>query len=214
MLIVRLYTEDIDYNTVMDTAMPFIAKGLSDKNNIALDVLKKVISNHGKPSGLSKLVVSLMPNKDNLAASILPHYEEELVKFLNELMRSNHITAVVKSLSFKTIERSPDKMLRIEIMIDEIDYEQTLANLAPTVLLKLAEQEGKAGSIAKLLMERNDLPGNVLKAAVAAIPKQQRDELLADILMEYRRELTETLNELIAKNKVSAEIKDIKVLSL
>jgi hypothetical protein len=214
MVIVRLYVKDIDYNTVFDTAMPFIAKGLSDKDNIALDVFKNIISNQGKPSGLSKLVVSLIPNKDGVAVSVLPHYEEELIKFLNDLLRRNNIIAVIKTLSLKTVERSQGKMLRIEVTIDDIDYEQTVTNLAPTVLLKLTEQEGKAGKVAQILMEQNELPGNVLKAAMGAIPKQLRDELLADILMEYRQDLTGVLNELITKNNIKAEIKDIKILSL
>ena len=56
MLVIRLYATDIDYNTVAEAVMPYIAKGLSDKENLFYDILKNVISkDDGKPSGISKL---------------------------------------------------------------------------------------------------------------------------------------------------------------
>jgi hypothetical protein len=209
----KLYVNKIDYNTVIDLAMPYIVKELSDKDNFFFDVVTNIISNKGKPSGFSKLLVSLIPNKNNVAASILPHFDEILKEYLNEQLTKYGVTARIKSIRFDTIERSHGKVLKIEITVDEIDYEQTAVNLIP-LLLNLSEKEDQAGKFARLLLKLKELPANMLTAAIEAIPKWQRDELLADILMEYQEELAKVLNEVIEKNDVKAQVSEIKVVSL
>jgi hypothetical protein len=156
----------------------------------------------------------LIPNKNSLAASILLHFNEVLKAYLNEQLKKNNIAARIKSVSFETIERSHGKMLKIEITVEDIDYEQTVANLTPVILQKLSEKGDKSGKLAQLLLNLKDLPSNMLAAAIGAIPTLQRDVLLADILMEYREELTETLNKIIENNKIQAQINEIKVINL
>lgn len=214
MVIVKLYARNIDYNSIVNTAMPFIAKGLSDKDSLFFDILKNIISDHGKPSGLSKLLVSAIPQKDKIAATLLSDFKNTLREAVNEQIRKNNIIAEIKTLNFKTIERNQVKMLKIEITVDDIDYGQTAANITPTLLVKLAEQDSKAGKIVQLLMGMPDIPGNMVSAAIGAIPKDQRDTLFANILMEYRAELTDSLNKIIEKNNIKADIKSIKVTSV
>lgn len=105
-------------------------------------------------------------------------------------------------------------MLKIEITVEDIDYEQTVANLTPVILQKLSEKGDKSGKLAQVLLNLKDLPSNMLAAAIGAIPTLQRDELLADILMEYREELTDTLNKIIENNNIQAQINEIKVINL
>lgn len=213
MIKAKFYVKEIDYNAMIELAMPFIAKGLSDKNNFFFDVVTGIISKNGKPTGFSRLLLSLIPNKDGVAASILPHFDEVFIEYLKEQLRKYRIVARIRSIKFETIERSHRKMLKIEITVEEIDYEQTIKNLAPVILQTLSEKEDKAGKLAKLLLGLKDLPANMLTAAIEVIPKWQRDELLADILMEYQEELTGTLNALAENNNVKAEISEIKVVS-
>lgn len=214
MIRAKLYVKDIDYNKIIELAMPYIVKGLSDKNNLFYDIVTGIISKNGKPSGFSKLLVTLIPNKNSLAASILLHFNEVLKAYLNEQLKKNNIAASIKSVSFETIERSYGKMLKIEITVEDIDYEQTVANLTPVILQKLSEKGDKSGKLAQLLLNLKDLPSNMLAAAIGAIPTLQRDELLADILMEYREELTDTLNKIIENNNIQAQINEIKVINL
>lgn len=213
MLFIRLYATDIDYNTVVEAAMPYIAKELSDKDNMFCDILKNIISTHGKPSGLSKLLIKALPNKNKKVASILPHFDEALIELMNRLLAKNCIAAKVTSLTVQSVERSKDqRMLKVEIAVDNIDYERTAAEFFPTVIRKLSDTDHSTGKLVRLMAKNQVLIGGVISAAIEAIPQQQRDMLLADIMTEYRKELLDILNQFIAGQHIKAEIKYMKVI--
>lgn len=211
MLKAELYLKDINYNSITDIMMPYLAKWLSEKDNTFLDLFKNIISKKGKPSGFSKFLINIIPGKDYLVASIISNNEGVLVEYLNELIQKNGVIAVIREINFDTVEGSKKDMLKIEVTIDAIDYEETIVNLAPMLLQKMTEQEGNTSKLAQLLIKTKDLPCDVLKAAIGAIPKEQRDELLANILTIYKQELSESLNEAITKNNIKAEIKDFNI---
>lgn len=211
MIRIKLYLKDINYNSFVDIVMPYLLKWLSDKDNVFLDVFSKMISKNGKSSSFSKFLVSLIPNKERLVASILPHYDTVLIEYINDMLKKNNIIAKVKKIDFMNVKGSNKDMLKIEVAIKDIDYEQTIVNLTPVILQKMAEQDSKASKIAQLLLSREELPVNILKAAVGAIPKEQRDELISEIFMEYKEEITESLNMVITNNNIKAELFNINM---
>lgn len=213
MLRVELYLIDIDYISIISLMMPYLEQWLSKKDNTLLDLLKNIISKKGKPSGFSKFIVNVIPGKDHIVASLISNNEAVFIEALNESIRKNGVVAKIKELDFNSAEGSNKDMLKIEVTIDEIDYEETIVNLAPMLIQKMSEQEGNSNKLAQLLLSTKDLPVNVLKAAIGAIPKEQRDDLLANILALYKQEISASLNAAIIKNHVKAEIRDINVRS-
>lgn len=213
MLRVELYLIDIDYISIISLMMPYLEQWLSKKDNTLLDLLKNIISKKGKPSGFSKFIVNVIPGKDHIVASLISNNESVFIEALNESIRKNGVVAKIKELDFNSAEGSNKDMLKIEVTIDEIDYEETIVNLAPMLIQKMSEQEGHSNKLAQLLLSTKDLPVNVLKAAIGAIPKEQRDDLLANILALYKQEISASLNAAIIKNHVKAEIRDINVRS-
>ncbi|MDD3173916.1 MAG: hypothetical protein PHF63_09675 [Herbinix sp.] len=214
MLKTKIYLKEINYNTLVDLMMPFIEKWLTEKDNIFYNIFSKMISNNGKPTKLSKFLVSVIPNKSNVAASILPHFNEVLIEYLNNLLIKNGIAVRITSIKIESIERRYETMLRIEINIDEIDYEKTIDNLLSVMIQRLSEKEDKSGKIGRLLLSLNGLPNQVLKAAIGAIPKEQRDELAASIISEYKEELADILNSIVSQNNIKAEISEINIHSI
>ncbi len=213
MLIAKLYLYDIDYASVADFAMPYLLKWCKDQDSLLLDFLAKLISKEKKASGFSKFVLSVIPKKEQLAATLISNHSAEITKYLNDTFIENGIVAVVKDLDFLVLERSGKDMLRIELVLEDIDYEQTIMNLLPLIMQKLQEQEGEASRIAKLLSKWGDLPKNVLSAVIQVIPRNQRDELLTSIFTEYKQELQGVLNEMIIKNEIKLKIRDIDLKS-
>lgn len=208
---VQLYFMNINYDSLVEIAMPHITKWLLNKDNLLLELFSKVISKEGKPSRFSKFVLSLVPDKNQAATALLPKFQEVSLSFLNELLPKQGLMAHVDSIQYHTIERRQIQMLKIELDIDSIDYEHTIVNLTPIFLQQLKKQEGKAGNIAALLLSKNELPANVLRAAILAIPKEQRDELLAEIMMQYKEELIGLMNHTLEKNNLKANVNDIKI---
>lgn len=205
------YIKDINYNSQVDIMMPYITKWLTEKNGVYSKPLTSILSKNGKASGVSKFLVSLIPYKENLMASLLLRFDETMVEFINDLIKKNGIVVIIKDIDFIAVKGRKKDMLKIEVTIDHIDYEQTILNLTPLMVQKLSEQDSKAGNIAKLLLQTKELPSNVLKAAIGAIPLEQRDELLIAILTEYREELTESINTMVANNNIKAEIGSISI---
>jgi hypothetical protein len=212
----KFYIHNIDYHTLIKMVMPYMAKGLSDRKSIFSDIVKGLISRQGKPRKITDLLVSIIPDKDHTAAAILPHFNEELIQILNDLLSKNRIVAVIKAIDFKSVERTSGKMLKIEITLGDIDYEKS-ANLAPKLFDQLTKLKGSAGKAARFMLSQGELTGNgelpvnIIMAAIGAIPVSQRDELAAGILSEYRKEIKKALNELIVRNNIQAEIRDIKI---
>lgn len=191
MLRLNAEVQDIDYDTLVDLILPF--------------------SKEGKPNRFTRFLVSKIPKKTELAVWILPHFNKILMEYINNLLEKYQVAALVKGLKAETVERGYKKMLRVEFIIDEVDYEKTVDNLLPIVLQQLAEKEDESSKLPKILLRLKKLPRQVLGAAVRAIPKEQRDEVTALFLNEYKEELTGTLNSILIKNSIKAEIKNIKV---
>jgi hypothetical protein len=206
----KFYIKNINYDTIVELTMPYVVQWLSEKDNLFYDILKSIISKKGKPSKFSKLLVSIIPKKTDMTAALLPHFDDVLVEYLNNLLMKNGVTAKITSIDFDSMERRQETMLKIEITIDNIDYDKTVEGLLPVILQKLSEKEEKSSRIAKILKSLDGLPGNMVKGALGAIPKGQRDELAVMLLTEFRDELTETLNTVVNKNHIEAEISEIK----
>lgn len=211
MIYIKGEVKDIDYDALLELTMPYLISWMSDQNNKFYSLMTKVISNKGKPNRLSKLIISALPKKTELAVLALPHFDEMLVEYINHIANKNGIVARVSDLKAQTIERNDKKMLRIEFLIDEVDYEKTAEDLLPILLQQLSEKEDSSAKLPKLLLSLKRLPRQVLGAAVRAIPKEQRDDITCLFLNEYKEELTSLLNNLLVQNSIKAEIQNLKI---
>jgi len=206
----RVYVKEIDYNMVLDMAMSYVNKGHSENDGEKRNPFSRTISRLEKPSKLKEFLISVVPGKDNIAAYLFNRNDQVIKEALNDVLMKNKIAANINNLDIEVV-KGVNKMLKFEVTIDQIDYVQTVENLTPLLLQKMAEQDNKAGRVAQMLLSRQELPSNVLKAAIGAIPEDQRDELLTDILMEYKEELVGTLNSIVTKNNMKAEISQLKI---
>ncbi len=211
MLITKVYLKDIDYHTVVDIAMPYIVKWLSEKDNFFYEMLKNIISRKGKPTVFSKILISVLPKKSDMAASLLPHFDDVLIEYCNNLLVEKNMIAKITSISMNSIERRHETMLKIEVKIDDIDYEKTAVNLLPVLLERLNEKDDKSRKLVRTIRNMNELPEQVLTAAIRAIPLWKRDELVAFVLTEYKEEVSDMLKAVIIKNNIKADIKDFKI---
>jgi len=211
MLKIKAQVKDINYDTLIELFMPYLVAWLSDQDNKFYGLVSKLISKEGKPNRLSRFIVSALPKKTELAVRILPHFDDMLMEYINNQLDKNLVFARVKELKAETIVRSSRAMLRIEFVIDEVDYEKTSDNLLPIILQQLSEKEDQSSKLPRILMSMKRLPRQVLGAAVRAIPKEQRDEVTSIFLNEYKEELTALVNTLLIQNNIQAEVRELNV---
>lgn len=213
MIRTRLYFSNIDYDTLVEILIPYIDKTLSEKDNPFYGLVNRAISKEGKPTKFSKFLLSIIPDKTNMVAFIFPYFDELMIKYTNKLLISNNLSAKVISIKIKNCEGSQKALLKIEIKVDDIDYEKTAENLLPQILLKLSEKEDQSGKLGRFLLQLSGLPNQVLKAAISAIPSEQRDSLVTAFLSEYKEELKAAFNDVIIQNNIQANISEIKFSS-
>lgn len=214
MIVCKLYIKDIDYNSVVERLMPIITKELSDTDNIFCSIIKKIISKNNKPSAITKLMVSIAPNKDELAVSLLHQYSEDILLYANEALKKLMISANVKSIKARAIQRAGSRLIRLEIAVDNIDYEQTIVNQIPFILKKFSRQSLIACKTGSILTKNFELIESMTRAAIKEIPEEKRDKLLAGFLSEFDKEIKEAIGHIIFKNNIKAEIWDIAIQNI
>lgn len=211
MLVIKIFAKKINYNTIVEIAMPYITQWLSEKDSLFYKIIKNTISKNGKATAFSKVLVTILPKKNNMAASLMPHFDDALIEYANSMLEEKQVIAEITSLKMDSIERRKVKMLKIEVKVDHIDYEKTVDNLLPMLVQKLSEKDEKTKRVADIISGLGELPRNMLQAALGVIPVDQRDDLIAQILSQYNKELIEILNSVVEKNQIEAEISDIKI---
>ncbi len=211
MLRVKAQVEEINYDSLVELMMPYLIKWLSEQDRLFYDVISKLISKEGRPNRFSKFIFSKIPKKSELAVWILPRFNELLLEYCNTLLTHYQIIGKVMQIKVWTAERSNKSMLKIEIVVDELDYERTADNLLPVILQQLSEKEDESSKLPKLLISLKRLPRQVLQGAIRAIPKEERDDVTALFLNEYKDELTELMNKLLISNNIKAEVQSIHV---
>ena len=213
MIICRLYIKNIDYNSVVERLMPVITKELTELDNVYSTIIKKIISKNDKPRTLTKLVVAMVPNKDELAVSLLQQYSEDIRKYANNALRNLMINAEIKSLRGRAVEKACGREIRIEVTIDDIDYEQTAANLMPLVLNLIKKDNKMAEKALSIITKNYKFIEKMLRAALKDLPDDEKNEMLVNILREFRKEIIDAVNQAIVRNGVKAELKDINFVS-
>jgi hypothetical protein len=102
-------------------------------------------------------------------------------------------------------------MIRIEILIKDVDYSSIADKVMPFVMQKLSEKGDKTSKLAKLISGMKDLPGKIVKAALSVLPQQTKEELAVYFLTEYKDEIVKNMMNLAKEQQVAIEIEDVKV---
>jgi len=209
----RLYIKNIDYLSVVERLMPVIARELSDLDNVFTDTIKKIISKNNKPRVFTKVLVSLIPNKDELAVSLLQQYSYDILLYANKALHNLMIIADIKSIKARTLERACGRLIKLEIQIGNIDYEQTAVNLMPMTFDVINKDNKMAGKAISIITKNYKFIEKMLRAALKELPEDEKNEMLVNILREFRKEIIDAVNQAIIRNGIKAELKDINFAS-
>jgi predicted transcriptional regulator len=79
------------------------------------------------------------------------------------------------------------------------------------LLIDILNRNKISSKAISILTNNSELAEKMAKAAIREIPEDKRDELLADILTEYKQEIIDAVNRAILKYYIKAELKDIGI---
>lgn len=83
-------------------------------------------------------------------------------------------------------------MLKLELLIDELDYDSVFENYGTLIAERLRENGNPAGM----------LPPVLLKGFINGMPKEKRDEMAANLINSNRGKLQKGLEEVAASRGI------------
>lgn len=99
-------------------------------------------------------------------------------------------------------------MVKLEIVIKDADYGEIIYKILPGVLANMKEKED-VSKIIQILGSMSNLTGTIAKAALSVLPQDVKDDLLVKVVDGYTDELKEKVNQLLSKEKLPCEIREI-----
>lgn len=99
-------------------------------------------------------------------------------------------------------------MVKLEIVIKDADYGEIIYKILPNLLANMKDKED-VSKIIQILSGMSNVPGTIAKAALSVLPQDVKDDLLVKVIDGYSDELREKANELLNKQKLPCEIREI-----
>lgn len=99
-------------------------------------------------------------------------------------------------------------MVKIEIVLKDVDYGDIIYRFLPGILANMKDKED-ISKIIQILAGMSNVPGTIAKAALAVLPQDVKDDLIVKITAGYHEELIEKINEILKKQVISCEVKDL-----
>ena len=97
-------------------------------------------------------------------------------------------------------------MIKLEMIVDDIDYEAMSDLLLPLLADKTTGDNKLVGSLLG-----SNAAGSLAKAMLRAMPQEKKDALLAKALQDKKRSLTEKAEALLCEKNISLTIRELNV---
>ena len=176
-----------------------------------LSILNLLIPGIDK-SATAKGIIKLVPNsfKDELALLITTLNQEKIINEVNSKLERSGINITVIRIDLTKFRTEGSRMLRLEVVIDEIDYNGLIKNTVPRILENMAQSKDNNGALVKLLLEK-DLPVRMLTAALDALSQEEKDELVVSVFNIYKGDIKEALYRAMEQQNISLEIEKLQL---
>ena len=97
-------------------------------------------------------------------------------------------------------------MIKLEIELDNIDYDSLLEQYLP----KITEELRASGNPVGMLLS-NGMPAAMAKKIFHGLSPESKDKLTADILKANKNNLIKALREFAEKQNIRGDIKEVRI---
>ena len=95
-------------------------------------------------------------------------------------------------------------MIRIEMDVDELDYNALIDQFLPVMAEKLRQTNNP---VAMLLS--NGMPAAMAKAVLKGLPQEKKDQLTADLINSYSTTIAEKAEDFAKQQNIKVSIRQI-----
>lgn len=197
-----------DYKYLLDYWLPRMLENSSNK--LGLSIIKFLLINNHKPNFIAKQLASGLPQelKDTITAKLLMTADQKIIDGMNDAIRKNNISTEIKKMKIHNIVMGGKSMLKLELTLSEINYNQLMEQMIPTMLEKLQKKDSKVASI---LSDMGNVPVQMITAAMNVLTQDEKNELIAKIATTYEGEISQAITETLHKQHIAVDIKDLQV---
>ncbi|MDF2589542.1 MAG: hypothetical protein K0S41_3383 [Anaerocolumna sp.] len=206
---IEAYIYNIDYKYLLDYWLPRILENNSN-NSLSLAIIRFLLISNHKPNFVAKQLASGLPQelKDTITAKLISTADDKIIDGLNEAIRKNYLTIEVKKMKIRNMVKGGKSMLKIELTLSEINYNELVERMIPTMLENLEKKDSK---IATILSDMGNIPVQMITAALNVLTQEQKNELIAKIVATYNEDISKAVSETMKKQHIAVDIKDILV---
>ncbi len=185
-----------------------VAKNI-DSNNI----LEKIPADNPIVGFLKKIIKTIPSIFLPLGTFIfdVPIVKRKIIHGLNDLFIEKKLTLKLVGMDSKKVEREGQKMLKIDFLFNELDYESVLSELLRIMLESNLKKDGEIGDTSRYILDLEEVPYNMLKAALETLPQEQKDEIVTKLLRINKNKIISLINNLAEKNNIKAELSSMNV---
>ena len=213
MIIIRIKLTKVDYDKLAKRFLPDAFSGETESGNLVKRLAGKLLVKDGETSALAKGMLKLIPEqtKGSMAFHLLLRNQEQLKAAMNQVLSRELKGVELQSMSVMETEKAVYDMLKLEIVLKEIDYNQVIAQLLPKLLSNLSAQGDKSEKLAQILIGMGDTPVKMLSAAFELLNQSEKDELLVQLLSIYGEDIVTNLNHMALQQNIAAEVDHIQL---
>lgn len=96
-------------------------------------------------------------------------------------------------------------MIKLEIMIDEVEYDAILKRFWPVISEKMKDSSHPAAK-----MIGSGLPPAMVQGFVAALPQSKKDKFAADFINSHEKDVVDKLEDLAKNAGIGVDIASIR----
>jgi hypothetical protein len=213
MLKVKCKIINIDYEMIANRLLPDLFKDVSEDSKFSTKLANELLVKNKVTKSIAKSIIKIIPQKTKASITIdlITHNIDNIILSINEYFESNRIAMAVNDIKIKEINKAVYDMVKLEVLLNEIDYNSLITNVLPKILKSMSGADDKTGKLAQLLIGMEEVPNKMLNAALDVLPRKSKDDLLISILSIYKEDIVKYINILATQQQISAEVSEIKL---
>jgi hypothetical protein len=214
MLKLRIKLIEVNYDQIVERFLPEALEGSMESRSLSLRLAGKLLVKDGEASALAKGVLRLIPQQamGSVAYQLVLRNQERIKETLKQYLIRELPGLFLKEFHIIDTDKAVFDVIKLEVVLEEIDYNTVLRQLVMKLLNNLSQKPDKTGRLAQVLLSLGDAPGEMITAAFALLSQEQKDRLLVELFANYQEEVIESLNHGLEQQGISAKLAKLKVI--
>lgn len=213
MIIIRINLKHVDYDSIAERFLPDLFKNVTEESKLSMKVANELLVKNKITNNIAKGILKIIPQsaKDKFAVDLLKENKNLIIISLNKRLKDNQIDIRIISFKIAEIHQGESGGIKVEIILEEINYNTLLKSILPKILMLISKKDEKHRNLVKVLMEMKELPVEMMSAALAVLTQEEKDEMLAKLFGIYQEDIVDMINQKVAEQQISVVISDIGV---